>query len=129
MIKFKAWDKAHEVMRNVLSIDFTNRSIICEAEDEKDIKLYYTTYELMQFTGIKNIYSGMEICEGDIVKTNRSKYGRFIGYVGDATSKFEVYGVKQYVHLSAELNGTYEVIGNIYETPHLMNESNSQETK
>ena len=50
-----------------------------------------------------------------------------IGYVTDAKLRFRVRGVKQYKGLDGELNGTYEVIGNVYEPPKLMEDENNVE--
>ncbi|MGX0021930.1 putative phage protein (TIGR01671 family) [Staphylococcus hominis] len=125
--KFRVWDKDHEYM------EYTDKNLIVSFGDNgnvdvTDLSNIYSTcnsmqnFELMQATGVRYIYdeSGQEIYEGDIVKTRTSEYGRFIGYVDNAISRFKVRGVKQYKGLSVDLDGTCEIIGNIYENPELL---------
>ena len=124
--KFRAWDKEENKMWNVETLYI---------EDEwvkvNDGSIYGVTkdltksYYLMQSTGARYIYdeNGKEIFEGDIVKTRASEYGRFIGYVDNAISRFKVRGVKQYKGLSVDLDGTCEIIGNIYENPELLEDN------
>ena len=108
--KFRAWDKAHEVMRNVLLIDFISRSIICETEDDRNIKLYDITYELMQSTGIKD-NNGVEIYEGDIAQDSYSGEVSFIEFKEGAF--YITFG--NVTELLLENDDLIEVIGNIYE--------------
>ncbi|AJT61535.1 YopX family protein [Staphylococcus phage IME-SA4] len=122
-LKFRAWDKELKMMCDVLKIDFGNRTLFYRhwlygVSREIDIKEVI----IMQATGARYIYDekGKEIFEGDIVKTRASEYGRFIGYVDNAISRFQVRGVKQYKGLSVNLDGTCEIIGNIYENPELL---------
>ncbi|MEJ7528962.1 YopX family protein [Staphylococcus hominis] len=125
--KFRVWDKDHEYM------EYTDKNLIVSFGDNgnvdvTDLSNIYSTcnsmqnFELMQATGVRYIYdeSGQEIYEGDIVKTRTSEYERFIGYVDNAISRFKVRGVKQYKGLSVDLDGTCEIIGNIYENPELL---------
>lgn len=121
--KLRAWDKELKMMCDVLKIDFGNRTLFYRHW------LYGVSREIdlsevivMQSTGARYIYdeNGKEIFEGDIVKTRASEYGRFIGYVDNAISRFKVRGVKQYKGLSVDLDGTCEIIGNIYENPELL---------
>lgn len=128
MIKFRAWDKEEKKMHKVKTIEFSRRGarIIHLAEvnsnGKGNHKKWHSSVELMQSTGTRYIYDekGKEIFEGDIVKTRASEYGRFIGYVDNAISRFKVRGVKQYKGLSVDLDGTCEIIGNIYENPELV---------
>jgi len=128
--KFRAWDKDHEYM------EYTDKNLIVSFGDNgnvdaTDLSNIYSTcnsmqnFELMQATGVRYIYdeSGQEIYEGDIVKTRTSEYGRLIGYVDNAISRFKVRGVKQYKGLSVDLDGTCEIIGNIYENPELLEDN------
>ena len=124
--KFRAWNKDHKYM------EYTDKNLVVCFSDEGADAVDHTTFslsctsmenfELMQATGVRYIYdeSGQEIYEGDIVKTRASEYGRFIGYVDNAISRFKVRGVKQYKGLSVDLDGTCEIIGNIYENPELL---------
>ena len=124
--KLRAWDKELKMMCDVLKIDFGNRTLFYRHW------LYGVSREIdlsevivMQSTGARYIYdeNGKEIFEGDIVKTRASEYGRFIGYVDNAISRFKVRGVKQYKGLSVDLDGTCEIIGNIYENPELLEDN------
>ena len=110
MEKFRAWDKAHEVMRNVLLIDFFSRSIICETDDERNIKLYDTTYELLQSTGLED-KDGVEIFEGDILK-GLMDFGP-AGYV-ESVAPVSYHKINGY-QLHYFLLEHTEVIGNVYE--------------
>lgn len=121
-IKFRVWQKDKKVMMDVKEYDFENKEIWAEnitGTWYKDDGL-----EIMQYTGLKD-KNGKEIYEGDIVKGHYYKEGiayRFIGKVKYIGSKYEICGVKQYIGLATELNSTYEIIGNIYENPELLEE-------
>lgn len=124
--KFRVFDKTENKMWNVEAIYI---------EDEwvkvNDGSIYGTTkdlvrdYVVMQATGVTSIYddNNTEIYEGDIVKTKSSPDGRFIGYVGNAVSRFEVRGVKQYKGLKHDLDGSYVVIGNVHQNPELLEDN------
>lgn len=119
--KFRAWDKKEKRMCSVVAIWFSLGSIILE----DGIFVYerkLDEVELMQATGVKSIYDDdiTEIYEGDIVKTHSAQVGRFIGYVGDAISRFRIIGVKQYRGWKEDLDGTYVVIGNKFQNPELL---------
>lgn len=125
MVKFRVWDKEERAMLDVHGINFDAHGIWTNEliDDERDGNfIFLDDVELMQSTGARYIYDekGKEIFEGDIVKTRASEYGRFIGYVDNAISRFKVRGVKQYKGLSVDLDGTCEIIGNIYENPELL---------
>lgn len=123
-VKFRAWDKSEKKMWNVETLFIEDEWVkVNDGSIYGESKDLVRDYEIMQFTGVHNIDTGVEIYEGDIVKTNRSQYGRFIGCVGGAVSRFKFRGVKQYAYLSDDLDGTYEVLGNIYENSHLLEES------
>lgn len=126
--KFRIWDKTNKEMLEWEELDLNKE----RGEDE--ITIFEPTgqfahpiffYDAMQSTGARYIYdeNGKEIFEGDIVKTRASEYGRFIGYVDNAISRFKVRGVKQYKGLSVDLDGTCEIIGNIYENPELLEDN------
>ncbi|MHB7918958.1 YopX family protein [Staphylococcus hominis] len=125
MIKFRAWDEENKEMLDVHGINFDAQCIWTNEmiDDESDGDLIFLSdVELMQATGVRSIYddNSTEIYEGDIVKTKASPYGRFIGYVGNAVSRFEVRGVKQYRGLKDDLDGSYVVLGNKFQNPELL---------
>lgn len=66
-LQFRAWDKGNQVMREVVEIDFINKSVICETDDERTLKLYDTTYKLMQSTGMRD-KDGYNVYESDFVE-------------------------------------------------------------
>lgn len=124
--KFRAWDNTEKKMWNVETLYIDDEWV-----KVNDGSIYGVTkdlvrdYIVMQATGVTSIYddNSTEIYEGDIVKTKSSPDGRFIGYVGNAISRFEVRGVKQYKGLKYDLDGSYVVIGNVHQNPELLEDN------
>lgn len=125
-IKFRAWDKDNEIM--VYSEDNQNDEFTFIAEegglqfyyiDKSDRYLQDTNSILMQYTGLKD-KNGKEIYEGD-------EY-----HLGDPNITYTVVwhdtgligkqnGSSSYAGLS-HWQDRIEIIGNIYEHPHLLKE-------
>lgn len=125
--KFRAFLKSTKDIRKVLLIDYLNRMVDLEGGE---IEHYFEDVILMQSTGLKD-KNGVEIFEGDIVKLsvqNGFDYldneictvKRSISHSGlvCATCKTDV----EYRIFNTELfeEYVYEVIGNIYENPELL---------
>ena len=131
-IKFREWDKKEMVMFVPLSMDNLggmsmepSNCAICAREDWKDGKVRkISDVELMQFTGLKD-KNGKEIYEGDIVR--RVSIKEDVGSVGWGYSEWIVCLPKWKETLQSfgfpNDHGTprIEVIGNIYEHSHLLN--------
>lgn len=132
-IKYRAWLKEEEKMVNVETMDFTDKSMqYLEKNEIIDAyllrRMIFDDVELMQYTGIKD-KNGVEIYEGDIVliridKTNilhktvvKFKHGTFIA---------DIIGDNDYIYLFhfGFNKDDFEVVGNIYENPELLEEKN-----
>lgn len=143
MIKFRAWDKKHNEMIRVISINFGEKFIrgLTEVESNLDMESSYNfeDIELMQSTGLKDV-NNIEVFENDIAKVHE-----FINIGVDAyeEGEKETIGIIEYgclydspipewylqikddcvsfsyMDLHEE---SFEVIGNVYEHPHLLEE-------
>ena len=133
-IKFRAWDQSKKKMRELSLLGLM-------WQRETDLTVYGVNdhnglvshsikdnVPVMQYTGLKD-KNGKEIYEGDIVTYNRS-VGNWIGqymtttheivFSEDVFSYVMKYG-SSYIKLRKNLGYEYEVIGNIYEKPELLN--------
>lgn len=118
MIKFRAYLKGTGIIVDVQEINYKYKEIAyengkyTEVADFKDIIL-------LQSTGLKDKH-GVEVFEGDVVKTKYGEHGRHIGVVKYGSAKFYSEGVKQYLSWHEDLNGLFEIIGNKFEHKELL---------
>ena len=129
-IKFRAWDKQNnKYFRECCWLSFCPNGIRFMWTDSETDNMMVTElndYELMQFTGLKD-KNGKEIYEGDIVKyTVDLGGGSKKTYIGQVLWNSEwacwdiVSGpIHEFDWVKIARNG-YEVIGNIYENPELL---------
>ncbi|WP_432718084.1 YopX family protein [Staphylococcus equorum] len=123
-LRFRAWDKEDKRMKEVFNLDFHRYTAIVGFRlSEPKSFLNDRPLIILQSTGIKD-KNGVEIFEGDIVKTKYSEHGRHIGVVKYGGAKFYSNGVKQYLSWHEDLNGLFEIIGNKFEHPHLLEGDN-----
>ena len=115
-IKFRAWDKYENKIRKVRAINFTNKDLWLEIEDNRIMGANFFEVELMQYTGLKD-RNDKEIYEGDIVRYFKDELGvvKFVAgsFIIDGNTCYESF---------LELGGKIAIVGNIYENPDLLEE-------
>lgn len=128
-IKFRAFvdNKMYKVVGLDLWSDSVSEHTFTIWDDDLDdsIELDTTEFGLMQYTGLKD-KNGKEIYEGDIVKYN---YNNQVYQDVYAKVEYSIAGFRlnaDYIsrHLSRHIRiantDYYEVVGNIYENPELL---------
>ena len=129
--KFRAWDRLSNYIFDVALIDFDIQMVrlgSCKYRNLDDVIL-------MQSTGLKD-KNGVEIFEGDIVKTTRFlgrsdevggfyEYDKeFIGIVKYLEGAWLIDTGNDAVHLWTEIEEN-EVLGNVYEQPEYLKKRGS----
>ncbi|MDW8571177.1 YopX family protein [Staphylococcus shinii] len=133
--KFRAWDRKHNEMIRVVSINFDEKFIrgLTEVESNLDMESSYNfeDIELMQYTGLKD-KNGVEIFEGDIIDKGYYNFSieNRIGYVefnqgGDSDGCAHGDWLGWITNNNDSLLDVHEhctVLANKFEHPHLLEE-------
>ena len=126
-MKFRAWDKVSETMHKVEGIRFgiNGARVISLAEMNRynnNHTRWHTDIELLQSTGLFD-KNGKEIFEGHIVKDTDGYVG-YIAFLKQEMGYVVVYKTydKRLGHRYRLDDGHLEILGNIYEHPHLLGE-------
>lgn len=126
-IKFRAWDKEHELMFDVFGVD-VNQVFPWQRENDPEIPIVPDREDciLMQYSGMKD-KNGKEIYEGDIVYINitpsceRPIAKNCKVWYSEKDAAFMCDWHSGATHLGGFTPITvFEVIGNIYENPELL---------
>ena len=128
-IKFRAWLKEERKMVNVETL-FIGINRLCFGNSKTEDLFFrdFEEVELMQYTGLKD-KSGKEIYEGDIVWVKPGgvstwyktvvefKEGAFIASLIDGEDYI-------YIFNRGFDSNDFEILGNVYENPELLEENN-----
>ena len=119
-LKFRAWDKRTKLMNDVTVIDFENEEVYYKHwRYGHSEAIAFSDIELLQFTGLKDAH-GTEIYEKDIV---RDSYGDvFLIEWLDGGFVLTDFFSGGYDHCEIDDLESYEVIGNQFQHPHLLEE-------
>lgn len=127
-IKFRVWDYD---TNTIVYPDSELETIFCF--DKVGLSVYHnngqemSSFEIMQYTGLKD-KNDMEVYEGDIIRYSSDVINSFHGaseIIRKVKFKHGTYGIEGYekdthIPFGNILKCKFEVIGNIYENPELL---------
>ena len=124
-IKFRVWDKHKKYMHKLDALFLDEKMFrVQNYKNEHDVFSFGTEYfsEPMQFTGLLD-KNGVEVFEGDVVKSNSHKPTTFkIEFIegGFCATQSEHNYPLDINHFYPSTGCMIEVIGNIFQHPHLL---------
>lgn len=116
-IKYQIWNKELQEMYKVNLISYLGSRGITDTNVGNSSAIW------LAFTGICD-KNDNEIFEGNIIKghyLSNQKDCRIVGEVVYTGIGFKLKGINQYKGIQVEFDTSFEVIGNIYENPELLN--------
>lgn len=116
-IKFRAWDKERKDMYYINDFYWFEEEGVHDSNGEG----HYANYILMQYTGLKD-KNGKEIYEGDIVEINHGENHKWCEEVIFHTGCFMAGDENLLINVVDYVT----VLGNIYEHPQLLGDSDSK---
>ncbi|MHB9901439.1 hypothetical protein CF095_13500 [Clostridium botulinum] len=135
-IKFRAWDKIDEKIREITLIDFEYKKV--KLLNDYTGESYLRDFEeviLLEYTGLKDI-NGKEIYEGNILHIeikDKSIKDKIIASSNEVVEYKDCkFGVvwgwhRDFTGLDGFYNTTFEVIGNVYKDSKLLQEEDKHE--
>ena len=123
-LKFRAWDVVDKVMKDSFTLCNLIGGYDCGYRVDKDLPFIDEEDEnnpdtiIMQYTGLKD-KDGREVYEGDVVRYK----DRYVDGFRDAEVAFDECGWRLDGDLMSDWrygSSSFEVIGNIYENPELL---------
>ena len=102
------------------SLIYTKQALMIEFDNSEEEKELFTDsdFDLMQYTGFK--FKGQEVYESDLVKTKYQKLAKIVWINEYACFALETVDDTVKGELMFCLSDIEEILGNIYETPHLL---------
>lgn len=118
-IKFRCWEDYSKCMLQPEYINDDGTPLWFDI-DSQTLCNYGPVSELMQFTGLLD-RNGKEVYEGDVVQRSGQDYGLPV------TFKDGEWTINENGNLHTAVNAfSYEVIGNVFSNPELLEESNAK---
>ena len=124
--KFRAWHITKKIMRDVLAVDFKDKTVRIYIEEDRLNSMSNEPMEscvLMQSTGLVD-KNGVEIFDGDILKLSKNKRIAEV-FMKPSTSIFMLRIQGDFRKVEMNINGfsfdlSWHVIGNIHQNPELL---------
>lgn len=131
-LKFRAWSKRHKIMHtkvNLYSLNSQGEMNRAQLDNKQIMENIGGSCEVMQFTGLIDM-NNKEVFESDILEytyhipANGSETlrGEVVYNEGRACWAIEVLDGEYHYFGQHLFKATSKIIGNIYETPHLLNQ-------
>lgn len=117
-IEFRVWDEEEQVMVSPDSI--TRNGFATWERNSRTTEM--TNANIMQFTGLLD-KNGKKIFEGDVIHCDNGSVGTIIYYAENMMYKVDSSGKCGFCHPVYGYAPPFEVIGNIYENPKLLEEA------
>jgi len=130
-IKFRAWNIGGKIMNySIAGLYPSEYGIAVQVNGSRDINSI--NYVLLQYTGLKD-KNGKEIYEGDVVKILDTSISKHYDFIGECVwYEFSCgFNLRKGNHdlMFKRLDSTteqYEIIGNIYENPNLLDDKKNE---